>query len=135
MQYKKYFQLNQRSASGLTFKVDVGSRKAGEHVKAFVGNKQGHLYIWFKGRNIQVHRIVYELAYGEIPEGMVIDHINMKVTDNRPKNLRAITRSANRKNTAAKVGTYRRRKVVADDGTVSHKYEYIVTKNASLCTI
>ena len=130
MRYADYFLLNQRSASGLTFKVDVGRRRAGEDAVCFTGNKQWHQYIWFKGRNVQAHRIIYELAYGSVPDGYVIDHINRNPADNRPKNLRAVTKSANKKNTAPKVGTYRTILVSNPDGTTSRSYEYITKKGA-----
>ena len=38
-------------------------------------------------------------ANGEIPEGMVIDHINGDTGDNRLENLRCVTRSENGHNT------------------------------------
>ena len=38
-------------------------------------NTRGYAYTWFKGKSITAHRLSYILAYGEIPKGMVIDHI------------------------------------------------------------
>jgi len=37
------------------------------------------------------HRIVWKLHFGEIPEGLVIDHINNNRSDNRIENLRLVT--------------------------------------------
>ena len=42
-----------------------------------------------------VHRIIYQLVHGPIPEGMEIDHINGVKDDNRPENLRAVTHQRN----------------------------------------
>lgn len=45
-----------------------------------------------------LHRIVYSLAVGEIPEGMEIDHIDKDISNNRPCNLRLVTKSENAQN-------------------------------------
>jgi hypothetical protein len=36
---------------------------------------QGYCQIWWKGRAPVVHRVVYELLVGPIPDGLVIDHV------------------------------------------------------------
>ena len=41
------------------------------------------------------HRKVWENAYGAIPDGLVIDHINGKKDDNRIENLQLLTRKKN----------------------------------------
>lgn len=45
-----------------------------------------------------VHRIVYELFKGEIPEGYVVDHIDTNTKNNHVDNLRACSQSENLKN-------------------------------------
>ena len=54
---------------------------------------QGNGYHCFRTKDgLQlVHRVVWELHNGEIPKGMVIDHINIDHTDNRIENLRCVT--------------------------------------------
>ena len=47
------------------------------------------------------HRLAWEMAYGEIPEGMQIDHINGIRHDNRIVNLRLATIDDNMRNRAA----------------------------------
>lgn len=52
-------------------------------------------------RSIWMHRDVWELAYGPIPNGMEIDHVSHgehKGLDNRRSNLRLATRSLNMAN-------------------------------------
>jgi hypothetical protein len=39
------------------------------------GNKNGYAHIYYKGKQRKAHRVAFEKAYGQIPEGLVIDHI------------------------------------------------------------
>lgn len=50
------------------------------------------------GRKLYVHRVVWELAYGPIPDGMCIDHIDGDRSNNRLSNLRLVTLSVNQRN-------------------------------------
>ena len=55
----------------------------------------GYLQVRFLGKLHLVHRIVWEMHNGPIPEGMEIDHINHIKTDNRIENLRVVDRAKN----------------------------------------
>ena len=50
------------------------------------------------GRYSYEHRVVWEEAYGPIPEGLIIDHKNGDVRDNSLDNLRLVTYSQNSMN-------------------------------------
>lgn len=58
----------------------------------------GYVYVRVNGKLIPAHRIIWEMHYGKIPEGMEIDHINHITDDNRIENLRLVTRKDNCKN-------------------------------------
>ena len=61
----------------------------------------------------KMHRFIYEAHNGKISDGFVIDHINGNTSDNRKKNLRAVTqwqntlnRKDNSNNTSGVKGVY-----------------------------
>jgi HNH endonuclease len=43
-------------------------------------------------------QLVYSLKYGRIPEGMDVDHIDGDILNNKPDNLRLVTRAVNNRN-------------------------------------
>lgn len=49
----------------------------------------------YKLTTIGVHRAVWAWYYGEVPQGLVIDHINNNKQDNRLENLQLLTQGAN----------------------------------------
>lgn len=57
-----------------------------------------HIQIIFEGRRIYAHRVIWEMHFGEIPDGMQIDHIDGNGCNNLLKNLRLVTAEGNRKN-------------------------------------
>ncbi|EBW5988281.1 HNH endonuclease [Escherichia coli] len=63
--------------------------------KAGGKTKSGHCIVSINGKREYVHRVVWEIHHGEIPEGMVIDHINGNPSDNRIENLRCVSQQIN----------------------------------------
>ena len=67
----------------------VTSYKAGS--VAGTPTRDGHLITGVGKERYLVHRIVYFMAHGVDPVGMLVDHINGDPSDNRPCNLRLAT--------------------------------------------
>lgn len=58
------------------------------------------------GKPHRAHRLIWLMVYGEIPKGMVIDHVNGNKTDNRLCNLRLASVQQNIQN--AKLSSHNR---------------------------
>ena len=81
----------------LYWKVNASPRaRIGDEAGSFDGH--GYLHLGWKGKTYKVHRIIYEMAYGKIPDSYHIDHVNGIKTDNRVDNLRLATGSQNQWN-------------------------------------
>lgn len=53
----------------------------------------------YNQKAMMAHRVIYEMYNGAIRDGLVIDHIDGDPSNNRVKNLRAVTKSVNAMNT------------------------------------
>lgn len=73
---------------------------AGEKLHTYP-NSAGYLHVVlenFRKNSCPYHRILYEWYYGKIPEGMIVDHINGNIQDNRIANLRCVSNAVNGRN-------------------------------------
>lgn len=76
--------------------------------------KGGYGQFWNGSRLVQAHRFSYELEFGSIPHGWVIDHVWLRgCLDPRcvnPGHLEAVTRAENtRRGTCGDIGRYMQR--------------------------
>ena len=58
----------------------------------------GYTYITLKGYKVVLHRLLWTYLYGQIPDGLVIDHIDCNRSNNNPQNLRLVTVGENLQN-------------------------------------
>lgn len=61
-------------------------------------DKDGYYIVNINGRRYRAHRLVWEIHNGQIPEGMSIDHMDGRRTNNKISNLRIATPSLNNRN-------------------------------------
>lgn len=61
------------------------------------GGQKKYKALHIKGEKLLVHRVVWALHNGRWPNG-IVDHIDGDETNNRPENLREVTRSQNNMN-------------------------------------
>ena len=85
-----YFNIYELDEEGQYIKVPIK--------RVFKGCKKiSDTYI-YKQRTIYLHRAIYAWYKGEVPQGMVVDHIDNKHEtpyDNRPENLQLLTQAEN----------------------------------------
>ena len=97
MKLSDYFYQEPSVPSCLRNKVTRNSRQVKDTMQGTLDNR-GYYKVQFNKQPIGQHRIVWELHFGPIPEGMVIDHIDRDKSNNRIENLRCTSQSSNMTN-------------------------------------
>ena len=93
----------------LTGKITWKKKRPGRAAK--VGGEAGTISTYRPGcpyraltlfhKKLYAHRVAWLMTYGEIPNGLCIDHVDGDGLNNRLKNLRAVTLSENQRNSRA----------------------------------
>lgn len=73
-----------------------------ENTMATLDRTTGYYVKKHNGKKIALHRLIINANHGDI-----VDHINRIKTDNRPENLRFVTKSQNNRNRKAQGYTYK----------------------------
>lgn len=113
MNWNDYFFYDETSPSGLRWKVAkwIGEFRSvqivseGEVAGSKQFNKDGTAKAYrvgLDGVDLFVHQIIWEMFYGPIPDGMVIDHFDGDSFNNKICNLKCKTRKHNTQNTRKK---------------------------------
>jgi hypothetical protein len=74
--------------------------KAG--MPASTSGARGYRAIRLKGKSYREHRLIWILHFGEIPEGLEIDHIDRNRSNNNIENLRVVTHAQNVANSSVR---------------------------------
>lgn len=74
--------------------------KTKEGTEACSKLKDGYLRVTIRHKAYMVHRIVWIILHGEIPDGKLVDHVDGNRENNRPNNLRLVDDSGNSRNRA-----------------------------------
>ena len=97
----KYLEYSEASSTFLRWKVDRkspygNSIKAGDEVKGTLNSSTNTLTVIINGKIFIVYRVIYCLYHKiDIPENMVIDHIDGNRRNNSIENLQLINHSQN----------------------------------------
>jgi hypothetical protein len=85
-------------ATGVIERIDQ-SRKRRDHTGTRNQRKDtAYAVLCVDGRREYAHRAAWMIVHGDIPAGMVIDHLNGNGLDNRLCNLRLVTKTLNQRN-------------------------------------
>lgn len=88
-------------------KVDYS--KSGEHdCWVWLGklNNYGYGIVFRNGKELSAHRVSYELMFGEIPAGLVIDHLCRNRACVNPMHMQPVTNSENVSRGSRKLQTH-----------------------------
>ncbi len=90
-------EVDASSPTGLRWLVDASTRaRRGDPAGS---DFQGRYWrIRYKGKDDLVHRVVWRIVNGQIPDGMQIDHIDGNGKNNNVENLRLVTCAMNQRN-------------------------------------
>lgn len=94
--FNKYFYISEDSNSGLKFKIDYNTHKAGDD--AYDNLSKGYYVVYLNRVNYLVHRVIWLLAHKTISSSMVVDHKNRNRGDNKLSNLSLVSMSHNMRN-------------------------------------
>lgn len=102
---KQLFDYIPETGEFIRLKTTSHNAKKGQITK---GSKDhyGRYVLSINNKQYKAHRIAWVYSYGEIPEGLQIDHINGDHSDNRLCNLRICTGAENMQNMKKKQNKY-----------------------------
>jgi len=104
IKWTDYFVYDETSPTFLRWAIDVyNSKNILTHIRKgdVAGKKNGERStVLLAGKRYKVHRIIWEMHNGPIPEGFVVDHLDGNYLNNSVGNLRAVPNAINTRNAA-----------------------------------
>lgn len=94
--FKELLYYSETSPTGLRWKVSRGSAKKDSPAGCL--KSDGYYRLKVDSKDHQVHRVIWMMLNGPIPEGLVIDHIDRNPLNNLIENLRVTTIQKNNLN-------------------------------------
>jgi hypothetical protein len=92
------FYYDVTSPTFLRWKVPCGRgrqvKKIGD-VAGYVGSDIRYGRVWVSGKMMLIHRVIWVLHFGEIPDGLQINHIDNEPSNNHIDNLELVTAREN----------------------------------------
>jgi hypothetical protein len=71
--------------------ISIGQEAGTEYAR-------GYKRVYFDGKTHGVHRVIWQMFNGDIPDGMQVDHIDCDPSNNRIENLRLVSSRQNAMN-------------------------------------
>jgi len=75
----------------------VNGKKQGDWRPRILVDKDGYKLLPYKGKKLQVHRIIYQAFVGQLSQDLVVNHKDTNRANNTPGNLELVTQSENLK--------------------------------------
>lgn len=103
MDFKDYLYYDENSPTKLRWKVDRRAGKNASMVIAKAGSPAGgrnreRCVVSINTIKYKIHRVIWSIFNGDIPEGYVIDHVDKNPWNNEISNLRCVTQQINARN-------------------------------------
>lgn len=95
-------------------------------------DKDGYGSFYFMKKLRRAHRVSYYFSHGNIPKGMVIDHICKKRNCVNPSHLKAVSIKENSLNNSLSVGAINKAKIICINGHPFDRF-YGKQRYCSIC--
>lgn len=104
MNFNEIFYYDETSPSCLRWRIDVYGGRNNSNLRVSKGDPAGSKHkirgfkVIYQKKSYSVHRIIWQMFFGEIESRLQIDHKNQNSYDNRLENLRIVTNEVNKRN-------------------------------------
>lgn len=109
MELNELYVYDETSPTCLRWAVDIYSGRWKNFKNVAVGDiagglsNSGYYQVRVSGRLTLVHRVIWEMTNGGIPNGMFVDHVDQNKLNNKIRNLRLVTKAGNNQNQKLRV--------------------------------